>query len=146
MASEFVNMHAWSVIRSCCSFTLSPPPKDHLKLIVQALVVLSFDLVSMNMLERFFSGTSLAHNSVNCCGSCSKLTMNIVRILRPRLLFQTPMNMHERQLSYSQQLPSFDQNIMFYHGISISVECFVLVLHFITRQRCLLCRCFLFCL
>ena len=97
-------------------------------------------------LSRFFSGTSLAHNSVNCCGSCSKLTKNIVRILRPRLLFQTPMNMHERQLSYSQQLPSFDQNIMFYHGISISVECFVVVLHFITRQRCLLCRCFLFCL
>ena len=93
-----------------------------------------------------FSGTRLAHNSVNCCGSCSKLTKNIVRILRPRLLFQTPMNMYERQLSYSQQLPSFDQNIMFYHGISISVECFVVVLHFITRQRCLLCRCFLFCL
>ena len=53
MASEFVNMHAWSVIRSCCSFTLSPPPKDHLKGIVQALAVLSFDLVSMNMLERY---------------------------------------------------------------------------------------------
>jgi len=77
-----------------------------------------------------FSGTRLAHNSVNFCASCAKLTKNIVRILRPQFLVQTPMNMHGRQVSYSQQLLSFVQYIMFYHGISLSVGCFEVVLHF----------------
>jgi len=46
MVSEFVSMHAWSVIRSCCSFTLSPPPKDHLKGIVLAPLVLVLLILS----------------------------------------------------------------------------------------------------
>lgn len=90
------------------------------------------------ILRRIFLGTCHAHNFIRSMfvvlvpnshrtlcdfcglGSCSK----------------TPMNMHERQVSCSQQLLSFVQHIMFYQGISLSVECFVVVLHFIIIQRC----------